>query len=362
MKIWSFFAIAAVFAVVCGGCCSFETNANAKKKFTRVFAWGTLRSEADTAKYAAAGVTDIQVFTKESFEWAKKYGITPYCKCFTPVGPHSQVMSPEETAAHNYINGIDLPKKLSRQERSRILDARRKEKNHRFGGNRIDPLDTINVSSMPCFASDKDLVMTKKKIDGLLKKAIPGVKGIYLDYFGYANHRGCYCKECLARYKAYLAKNKLPDTHVNKDIFYRDQLIRYYNQVVAYIKSKRPEFKIVAHFYPDFEPDPWFANRTSVDYAGQTVSWYFPWKPEDISVAVKDILRSDKKYYPHTEAIPFIGASTNSKGALGYKTPETIERELQTILAAGSSTLMVCSGSAIIHPDYVGVFTKYCGR
>ncbi len=362
MKKCFLMAWCAAVVFICGGCFSADVNANTKTKFTRVFAWGTLRSEEETAKYAAAGVTDIQVFTKESFEWAKKYGITPYCKCFTPVGPHSQVMSPEETAAHNYINGVDLPKKLSRKERSKILDARRKEKKHRFGGDRLNSLDTINVKSMPCFASDKDLAMTRKKIDGLLKKAIPGVKGIYLDYFGYANHRGCYCKECLARYNAYLAKNNLPDTQRNKDIFYRDQLVNYYNQVVAYIKSKHPEFKIVAHFYPDFEPDPWFANRTAVDYAGQTVSWYFQWKPEDISVAVKDILRSDKKYHPHAEAVPFIGLNSNNQSSLGYKTPADVERELKIILASGAGTLMVCSGSPVIQPGYFEVFKKYCGK
>ena len=353
------FFIAVGIAFFISGCCSVEADG---QKISRIFLWGTLRSEADTAKFAAAGVTDIQIHNKRSMAWAKKYGITPYCGCLTPAGPHAQVMLPSETQFHDYINGNDLPEKMPVKERAAIINARRREKDHRYGGNRVHPLDTINTKILPCFASDTDLVMTKKKIDNILKRAVPGVKGIYLDYFGYANHRGCYCKECLARYQKYLKQNDLPDTQANKDIFYRDQLVDYYNKVVHYIKSQRPDFKIVAHFYPDFEPDPWYANRTLVDFTGQTVSWYFKWQEKDIANAVKNIIANGKRFNPAGEAIPFIGLNSNPNSSLGFKSPEDVERELKIIIASGANTLMVCSGAPVIQPGYFEVFKKYCGK
>ena len=73
MKRWMFFTAAAAL-MAASGCCCVGKN---EPKIGRIFLWGTLKSEADTAKYAAAGVTDIQVRTPKSMEWAVKYGITP---------------------------------------------------------------------------------------------------------------------------------------------------------------------------------------------------------------------------------------------------------------------------------------------
>ena len=155
-----------------------------------------------------------------------------------------------------------------------------------------------------------------------------------------------------------MKQKNLPDTQENKDIFYRDQLVDYYNRTVAYIKSKRPDFKIVAHYYPEFEPDPWYANRTRVDFIGQTVSWYFKWQDEDIARATKNILANAKVYHSDSEAIPFIGLNSNPNSSLGYKSPEDVERELKIIIDSGSNTLMVCSGSPVIQPGYFEVFKK----
>ncbi len=352
----------AAVASACG-CRMWNEDFSAEgKRITRVYSWGTIRNEEQARRYAASGVTDIRVQNKKSFELAKKYGITPYFGCFTPAGPHPQVMTPEETARHNYINGFDLPAEMAKKERRAIIDLRRIEKNHRYGGNRVDKVDTINVKAIACFSSDKDLVYSRKKLDAILDRAIPGTAGIYLDYFGYSNHRGCYCKECQVRYRFWLKQEKLPDTEANKDRFYRDELIKYYDKIVAYIRSRRPEYKVVAHFYPDFEPDPWFANRTQVDVCGQTVSWYFKWQKRDIARFTRYILAHEKDYNRKGEAVPFIGVNVDPRSSLGSKTPADIELELQTIIAAGGRSLMVCNGSAMIEPGYFEVFRKYCGR
>jgi hypothetical protein len=88
------------------GCCKYErtgcciknerTNINNSPRFTKVFCWAVVPSNEEIAKkYAQAGVTDIPVRTKKQCELAIKYGMTPYYSCFSPAGPHFQVVIPE---------------------------------------------------------------------------------------------------------------------------------------------------------------------------------------------------------------------------------------------------------------------------
>ena len=183
-----------------------------------------------------------------------------------------------------------------------------------------------------------------------------------MDYIGYMNHHGCYCENCLAKYKKYLADKHLEDTTENRNDFYLEQLVGYYNHVIDYVKKQRPEFKIVIHAYPDFKPLPLYGNLVKADYCGQTVAWYFQWPEEKIQYYTKFVTEHAKDYYPHVEGIPFQGVNTNSNISLGYKTPADVEREIRQILAAGGKTLMVCDGPSIIEPGYFDVFKKYCGK
>ena len=185
---------------------------------------------------------------------------------------------------------------------------------------------------------------------------------MFLDYIGYTNYQGCYCKDCLAKYRKYLIKHKLKDTPENKTAFYREKLVEYYNKVIDYIKSRRPDFKIVVHIYPVFKNDPLYGNRTKADYCGQTVSWYFKWDERKIKKYTAFVLDHARDYYSFAEGIPFIGLSADKTSSLGYKTPEEVEHDLQTVLAAGSRTVMVCDGRVLLQDGYYEVFRKYCGK
>ena len=344
-----------------GACRTYQ--APPPRKFHRVFSWGYPRDEETARKYAEIGVTDIQINTKKHFDLAVKYGITPYCKTFTPAGPYPQVMTEEENAYKDYIGGADLDEKLTKEQRNEIIRQRMIEKNYRYGG---EPdggaLNVMANYDIPCFNSDKDYALSKQKLDKLLENTVPGVKGIYFDGIGYRNLHGCYCEKCLADYSAFLQKNKLADTQANKDAFYRDILVNYYNAMIDYVKGKHPEFKVMAHFWPVFQPDPLFANRTKVDYCGQTVAWYFQWPQDKIAKYTRHVLKYEKKYHSNAEGIPFVGLNVDKRKALACKSPEELEKELQTILASGGRTLMVCNGPDMILPGYYEVFKKYCGR
>lgn len=349
-------------AMLFGGCRTAE-NASVppEMKFKRFFCWGYPNNETNAARYAAAGVTDIQVANQKQCDLALKYGMNPYWKCFHPVGPHKQVMTEEEQKHHIYIKGLDLDKKLSRSERKKIIDRRRIEKNFRYGGETLTEIDTL-YTDIDCFNSDENLDLTRKKIDSLLKEAPEGVAGMYLDFIGYTNFKGCYCKDCIAKYRKYLAERNLKDTVENQTAFYREKLVEYYNKVIDYIKSRRPDYKIAVHIYPVFKNDPLYGNRTKADYCGQTVSWYFKWDEAKIKKYTDFVLDHARDHYFFAEGIPFVGVSADKIGSLGYKTPEEVEHDLRTVLLSGGKTLMVCDGRVILKDGYFEVFRKYCGK
>ena len=88
------------------GCKTMEKNASMENmKFERLFSWGPPTNEETAEKYAQAGVTDIIVYSEKQLEMATKHGMRGYWTCFTPEGPHCQVMNEEETRHFNYING-----------------------------------------------------------------------------------------------------------------------------------------------------------------------------------------------------------------------------------------------------------------
>ena len=330
-------------------------------KFRRLFCWGYPTSESVAEQYAAAGVTDIHVCNRKQYDLAVKYGMTPYWGVFTPAGPHPQVVTPEETRYCDYISGKDLDRNMSAAERNVILHARRREVQYRYGGEPVAEIDVL-ATPIPCFTSDEDFSLTGKKLDKFLEAAPDGIAGVFLDYFGYVNHRGCGCPGCLAKYQKYLSERKQEDTPGNRTAFYREKIVEYYEKVIDRIKSRHPDYKIVVHVYPDFRDDPLYGNRIKADYCGQTVSWYFKFDEPKIRQYTDYVVNHAGDFHKDAEGIPFIGLNAKKDHSLGCKTPEEIELDLRTILAAGGRTVMVCNGRDILAPGYFEVFRKYCGK
>ena len=347
--------------ILLSGCLSRDNADAASPKFNRLFCWNFTNDERDAVKFAEAGVTDILVTNQKQYDLAVKNGMTPYWKCFTPVGPYQQVMTPEETKHYDYINGKDIGGKMPYKERIKTIHDRRREVQHRYGGESVMAVDVL-CSKISCFISDEELELSRKLLDQMIVDAPDGVAGMFLDYFGYMNNRGCYCEKCLVKYRKYLEDKKLRDTPENRTSFYLEKLVNYYNKVIDYIKSKHPDYKIVLHVYPDFREEHLYGNRINADYCGQTVSWYFKFDESKIRKYTKYVLNHAKDYYPRSEGIPFIGLSANKNNSLGSKTPEEVEHDLLAILSAGGRTLMVCDSRNIIKPGYIEVFKKYCGR
>lgn len=350
--------------ILLSGCGTVEetVSAPAKMKFDRLFCWGSAKSEEQAARYAAAGVTDIIARNKNQHDLARKYGMNSYWNVFLPVGPHHQVMTPEEEKHFAYVTGKDLAPKMPRAERMKILHKRRIETRHRYGWEPVAETDTLSDYRPFCFISDDDLKLTKKALDRILETAPADSAGMMLDFLGYMNFRGCFCESCLSKYGKYLSDRKLKDTAENKTAFYREKLVEYYNRVIDHIKSRRPDYKVGAHIYPYFKGDPLYGNLTKTDLCGQTVSWYFKADEAAIRKNTEYVVKHAKDHYSNAEGFPFIGLSTDRSHSLGSKTPEEVDFELRTILAAGGRNVMVCYGPTILEDGYFEVFRKYCGK
>jgi len=353
------FSALLIASLVSGCTCTQTVKREPLKKFRRVFSWGILTNEETARKYSAIGVTDIRVRNQQELELARKHNMTPYCGTFAPHGKHRQVMSLEEEKHFAYINGHDL-KDIASAEKKNVIDKRRIEMKHRYGGEPVAALDTLNSSRIACFLSDTDYELSRSAIDKICSQ-VKGVKGIFFDYIGYSNFKGCYCEDCLKAYRKYLLEKKLADNQENKELFYRDTLVAYYNDMIDYVKSKHPDFKVVVHVYPTFLPEPLYGNRTKADFCGQTVAWYFPWNTEKITRYTKITINDENKYFKDVQGVPFVGLNRRP-GSLWIKDAATLEKELQTILKAGGDMLMVCNGSNMIKPGIYEVFKKYCGK
>ena len=359
MNTRNIFSALLIASLVSGCICTQTKKREPEKKFRRVFCWGSLKDEETARKYSEIGVTDMRVFNQKQLDLALKYGMTPYCSTFTPRGKHKQVMSPEEEKHFAYINGHDL-KNMKSAEKKAVVDKRRIEMKHRYGGEPVAALDTLNSCRIACFLSDENYEQSKKSLDKICSQ-VKGVKGIFFDYIGYSNFKGCYCKDCLKAYKKYLSERKLADNQLNKNIFYRDMLVKYYNDMIDYVKSKHPDFKVVVHVYPTFLPEPLYGNRIKADFCGQTVAWYFPWNTEKIARYTRITVNNQNKYFKDVQGVPFVGLN-RTPGSLWVKDAATLEKELQAILKAGGNMLMVCSGDDMIKPGIYEIFKKYCGK
>lgn len=349
-----------LIALLAGAAAFAQTAAfEPQESFSRIFCWGRLTDDNTARKFGEIGVTDIRVFSQEELDLARKYGLTPYCGTFTPRGPHRQVMSPEEEKHFAYINGLDL-EHMQPAERKTEIDKRRLEMEHRYGGEPVASLDTLNSVRIWCFNSDVEYALSRQAIDAICSR-VDGVEGIFFDYIGYTNFKGCYCDECLAAYKAHLADQGLLDTEEHRNEFYRNRLVTYINYMIDYVKSRHPGFKVVIHVYPVFLPDPLYGNRLKADFCGQNAAWYFPWDVEKIAQYTRFTVMEQNRFFQDVRGVPFVGLN-REPGSLWVKDAETLERELKTILSAGADMLMVANGADMVKPGIYEVFRKYSGR
>lgn len=330
-------------------------------KFTRLFAWMGMSKEEIARQAKALGVTDAAMSpgNKEQFAFAKKYGITTYAT-YTPIGVGKRMQNPGAPS----MNLKEIFSAAKVEDKSMAAIHRSYFRNlfaTRFGGEVEDAnsYGDVLLSRIACLTGDDAMEAAKERIKKLCE--MDNVDGIAFDFIGYENFNDCKCEVCEQACLAYLTAEKLPDTLKNRQEFFLKQLVDYNNKLAAYIRELRPEFKIMAHIYPNFEPEPLYGNRLDVDFCAQTASWYFLWPQNKIAKYAETIKKDEAKYFKNAKGVSFMGYYDSSKLLdFPYKSPERIALELRIMLKYGCNMLSVCGFNDVINnPEAANVFRRY---
>jgi hypothetical protein len=216
---------------------------------------------------------------------------------------------------------------------------------YQFGGEPLPGHREVLETPLLCFHRPETVEFCKKHLDAIFER-FPQITGIAFDYIGYRNYRGCQCRQSTALFEEYYKKiqDKM-NRETALEQFSLETLVQFSNELSAYIRKLQPKVKIATHVYPVFMPDPLYGNRLDVDYCCQTVAWFFKpyWTAEKIERYTRYVIDDEKKYFPDSSGIPFIGLYQNPKGH--FKSDEEFFKELEIVKKASPSRgdLSVCT-------------------
>ncbi|MFZ2641272.1 MAG: hypothetical protein WA117_09775 [Verrucomicrobiia bacterium] len=337
-------------------------SAQAEEQFIQLTGWGGGKPDEIVPQAAEVGFNEIIVWNQspdylaQLVEVGKRHNIGIYSSIFLSdvkgwmkrragIAPPLQEMNAQENAALERIHA----------------DTSKGKSNYQYGG---EPVQSVEVLTYPmlCFHVPAVLEFFKEQIRDVL--AVPGLKGIAFDFFGYRNYRCCRCKESQAAFVEW--RKQHPDLEPGKALerFSLETLVNFTNTLADYARSVRREAKVACHIYPVFIPEPLYGNRLNVDYCGQTAAWYFDplWSREKIRDYSRVIFGQEKKHFPKAEGVALVGVYTRPK-LYPVKGPERLTLELQAILDGGGDKVQVCSLNDVLNDkDTREVFKRFFKR
>ena len=217
---------------------------------------------------------------------------------------------------------------------------------------RVNP-DRPNVHGGLWLCPDRGLAdLEKKVIQELASKY--DIAGFGLDYLGYRNYYACFCEYSNAK-RAEFAKAhpKLSRREVMRR-FSEEALARWVKQAREAATAVRKDIKLAIHIYPDFDPNPLYANRLAVDYAGQTVAWFYKpfWSFGKVRDRTRAFDRAEGAFHKSNRFVPFVGVYPGEK----LKSPERLRKEIRIAGSARSKRIMIAFYRTFEkHPELVKV-------
>lgn len=344
------------------GCSTVQSESNdaasPNRKFKKLYTFFTPKNAEEIALMKKYHVVGTSCAGQKSIKLLNDAGIGAYIS-FGPVGWHKSTLNEDEQKVYDYLRASDVSDKKERQKESL---RRKSEGRYSYGG---EPLPGVKFfgrdevfweGQISCFIGEKARQIACEALDKLCRT--PGIDGVAFDFVGYSNYRGCEHPECLKLCAEYLKKNNLPDTKENRERFYLHELAEYYRVCAEHIRKINPRFKVMAHLYPVFLPEPLYGNRLDIDIAGETCAWYRIWDVKKVEEYARYIVENQHRYHKNTYCVPFLAISKSE--VFDVKTPEVVEQELQAILKSGTDSLMIHEFSSLIaRPEIMAVFDKY---
>ena len=276
------------------------------------------------------------------YAWMFLGDIPAWKKAFPDVDPPLQVMNPKEN---------EVLKRLQ-------ADKTRGKSRYQVGG---EPVNEIEVLETPllCFHDPRVIEVFKKQIDEML--SVPGVKGVAFDYIGYRNYRCCLCQTSQTQLAAYRKQHPELSPQQALDRFSLETLVDFNNRLSAYVRSVKPDAKVITHIYPVYLPEPLYGNRLDLDVCAQTAAWFFEpfWSVEKIKTYSRIIATEANRYYARPHGAALIGYF-NHPGKHAVKSKKRLAAELQAILDGGCTRVHVCSFNDVLKtPEAAEVFQRF---
>ena len=259
--------------------------------------------------------------------------------------------------------GKELPRQQMNAEenafRARILADKTRDKDHyQFGGEPYHPFEVLDLN-INCFHHKSVRDAVKKNIRGVVM--VEGITGVAFDFFGYDNYRCCRCPFSVKLAREYHRDHPEMSEQEARDAFSLESLVNFNNEMADYARSLKPGIKVACHVHPVFLPQLHYGRRLKLDICCQTAAWFFRpyWSRERIEEHVGIIFGAEKEYWPFAEGAALLGTTCTDTSSHTPKTPERIEFELRTMLAAGADRIQVCSGGDLMtSPPHMAVFRR----
>lgn len=234
---------------------------------------------------------------------------------------------------------------------------------YQHGGEPVNEETDVFMGELLCFHRPEVVKMMQDRISKAFKEC-PDLAGIAFDYFGYKNYRCCRCPYSMKLFEEYYKKQpKGTDREKALEKFSLDELVKFNNELAAFVRKTKPGAKVVTHIYPTFIPNPVYGNLLDVDYCCQTVAWYFKpyWPLEKVKKYTEFVIGEDKKYHSRVKGIPFVGIY-QSKPALSKPT-DVFREELKTIRSCGTQSFSICPFRIFVQKPELGkVFLEEMGK
>lgn len=254
-----------------------------------------------------------------------------------------------------WVNLRSLQMKTLVKEHPEMLQHITPEEQLLIGKPRLNP-DRENIHGGDWLCPDRGL--TDAEWQGMQEVLrTNAVEGLTLDYIGYRNYHACYCEESNARRNAYAKQHPELTRDQVEWKFSEESLTAYTRQIRERVLALNPSLKLAIHIYPDFDPNPCYANRLPVDYCGQTVAWFYqPFWSYAREHEVNGRYAEDQgKFHQFYAFVPFVGAYAKGNA----KSPDRLRTEIRIAGSAQTGKIMIAFYETFLaQPELVDVVAE----
>ncbi len=324
--------------------------------------WGGGKANIVVPQAAAIGCAELVVHHEDAanfkhfIELGRKHNLGIYAWLFLGDIPAWSKAYPDTKPPLQVMNGAEeeILKRIQ-------TDKTPGRSGYQFGGEPVNKLEVFDTPLL-CFHDPRVTEAFKRQIDEML--AFPGVRGVAFDYIGYQNYRCCRCPVSQSQLAVYQQQHPGLSQEAALERFSLETLVDFNNRLAAYVRTVKPDARVMTHVYPVYLPEPLYGNRLDLDVCGQTAAWFFEpfWDVKKIKKYSRVIAVEAKKYHARSSGAALIGYF-NSPANYPVKTKERLAAELQAILDGGCSRVQVCSLNDVLNtPEAAEVFRRFFGN